>query len=70
VSPATLATLLDEISDPVLQQRVLHCCEQLAEADRHVAEGEAVLLATAAAWWQLPHVLPRSDWTGAPRAAA
>ena len=70
VSQPTLTSLLDEISDPALQQRVLLCCEQLAEADSHVAEGEAVLLATAAAWWQLPHVLPRPDWTDAPRIAA
>ncbi|NML13581.1 TerB family tellurite resistance protein [Azohydromonas caseinilytica] len=68
VDQATLSTLLDEVSDPALRRQVLQCCRTLAQADRHIAEGEAVMLATVAAWWQLPDPLP--SLREAPRAAA
>lgn len=74
VDRTTLTRLLDEITDPDLRRRVLHCCGELAQADHQVAEGEAMLLATVAGWWDLPYpvpgVPPALQSTPAPRAAA
>ncbi|MDZ5458726.1 TerB family tellurite resistance protein [Azohydromonas lata] len=54
VDRATLTRLLGEITDPGLRRRVLQCCAELAQADRHIAEAEAQLLATVAGSWALP----------------
>jgi hypothetical protein len=70
VDPVALTVLLDEVSDPALRHQVLQCCRQLAEADRYIAEGEAVLLSTVAAWWRLPHPLPVPPLRPVPQAAA
>ena len=69
VDRVTLTALLDEVSDPALRRRVLQCCRELAEADHHLAEGEALLLATVAGWWGLPQPIP-TPRQEPPRAAA
>lgn len=65
VEEATLAALMAELTDPVLQQRVLQLASAAARADAHLAEGEALVLEAARRHWGLSeaHALQ-------PRAAA
>jgi hypothetical protein len=53
VDPTTLAQLMAEIDDPLLQQRLLDLCLALADADAHLAEGEAIVLEAACQHWKL-----------------
>jgi hypothetical protein len=53
VDPTTLAQLMAEIDDPTLQQRLLDLCLALADADAHLAEGEAIVLEAACQHWGL-----------------
>ncbi len=53
VDPTTLAQLMAEIDDPLLQQRLLDLCLALADADAHLAEGEAIVLEAACQHWRL-----------------
>ena len=57
IDMATLQVLLTEIDDPELQARVLRTCIDVAEADTHLAEGEAVVLLTVAERWGQQQVL-------------
>lgn len=59
-----LASLMGQITQPALRQRVLHLCLQLAEADGHVAEGEFIVLNAAVEHWGLQRqmMLPVSEW--------
>ncbi|MBI5258144.1 MAG: TerB family tellurite resistance protein [Burkholderiales bacterium] len=49
-----LAALMAEVDDPALQARVLRLAMAAASADRHLADGEAVVLAAARRHWGLP----------------
>lgn len=62
----TLAGLLAEVDDPGLQARVLRLADAAAEADRHLADAEAWVVAAARAQWQGRRVPSRT----APRAPA
>jgi hypothetical protein len=53
VEEATLAALMAELTDPVLQQRVLQLASAAARADAHLAEGEALVLEAARRHWGL-----------------
>ena len=53
VEPAMLTELLAEVDDPVLQAKVLRLACAVADADQHLAEGEARLVAAAHLQWQL-----------------
>lgn len=53
VDDATLAALMAEISDPVLQRKVLRLSLAAARADGQLADGEAVVVAAARQYWQL-----------------
>ena len=53
VDDSTLASLMAEISDPVLQTTVLRLSLAAARADGHLADGEAVVVAAARHHWQL-----------------
>ena len=53
VDPHTLAALFAEIDDPALRLRLLRLCVAVAEADAHVADGEAVVLNAAVEHWGL-----------------
>jgi hypothetical protein len=50
--------VLGEVDDPALQSQVLDLCISLVAADRHLAEGESVVLAAALLQWRLPLQAP------------
>lgn len=54
LAPATLAAILLEIDDPQLREKLFDICVAVSTADRHMAEGEKVVLAAAAELWELP----------------
>ena len=53
IDAATLNGLLREVSEPMLQGRVLQLCTAVAEADAHLADGEVQMLSAAVAQWGL-----------------
>ena len=59
VDDGALASLLAEMTDPVLRGRVLRLAVSVAHADRHLADGEVLVLEAA-----------RRHWPGAEAAAA
>jgi uncharacterized tellurite resistance protein B-like protein len=48
---AQLATLIDEIDDPVLRHKVMRLCLAVTVADGHLADGEIALLAAVFNAW-------------------
>ena len=59
-----IASLMGQITQPPLRQRVLHVCVQVAEADGHVAEGESIVLNAAVEHWGLQRQMlqPVNEW--------
>ncbi len=53
VDESTLAALTAEVKDPALQLSVLQLATAAAEADRHLSEGEALVMAAARRHWRL-----------------
>ena len=53
VDDSTLATLTAEISDPVLQRKVLRLSLAAARADDHLADGETVVVVALRRHWKL-----------------
>ncbi|MBB2486357.1 TerB family tellurite resistance protein [Mitsuaria sp. WAJ17] len=53
VDDSILAALMSEISDPVLQGKVLHLSLGAAQADGHLADGEVIVLDAARRHWRL-----------------
>jgi tellurite resistance protein len=53
---ATLASLLAEVDDRQLQAKVLHLAVVAANADKHLADGEASFLDAISRHWGLPSV--------------
>ena len=53
VDDSTLASLMAEISDPVLQNKVLRLSLAAARADGHLADGETLVVDAARRHWQL-----------------
>ena len=53
VDEATLASLLAEVDEPTLQDRVLRLAGAAAEADTHLAEAEAMVVAAARRQWRI-----------------
>ncbi len=53
VDDSTLAALMAEISDPVLQRTVLRLALAAARADGHLADGEAMVLEAVRRHWPL-----------------
>ena len=53
VDDRTLVGLMDEIDDPALRRKVLRLCIEIAEADTHVTDGEAIVLTAAVERWGL-----------------
>ena len=51
IDPATLRQLMAEIDDPALQATVMRLCMGVANADRHVTEGESIVLSSALDQW-------------------
>lgn len=60
VDDAVLASLMAEVDDPVLQLKVLDLAIAAANADLHLADGEALVLDAAGRHWSttLPAALP------------
>ena len=58
VRPAPLRQVLGEVDDPALQGQLLALCISLVAADRHLAEGESVVLAAALLQWGVPRQAP------------
>jgi hypothetical protein len=76
VDDNTLASLMAEVSDPVLRRTVLRLSLAAARADGHLADGEARVVEAARHHWQLldgqePVVAVRARrqaaWPGPPR---
>jgi hypothetical protein len=53
VDDEVLASLMAEVDDPVLQLKVVRLAAAAAAADRHLAEGEDVVLSAASRHWHL-----------------
>lgn len=53
IDDATLAALLDEVTDAVLRQKVLYFADAAATADQHVASAEAWVMETALKHWHM-----------------
>lgn len=51
VDKEALTSLMAEVTDPVLRGRVLRLAVAVADADRHLAEGEALVLEAARHHW-------------------
>ena len=51
VDEGAWASLMAEVDDPALQRKVLRLAVAAARADRHVADGEAMVLAVARRYW-------------------
>lgn len=60
MDPGPLMQVLDEVSDPVLQRKVLSLCIALVEADQHLSDNESMVLAAAAVHWKLDYSTHRS----------
>ena len=56
--------LMAQITQPVLRQRVLQICVQIAEADGEVADGESLVLNAVVEHWGLQRQMlrPMNDW--------
>lgn len=50
---AALRSIMDEVTDPRLRSEVLTLAQAAAQADSHLAEGEAFILAAACRYWSL-----------------
>lgn len=53
IDDVALASLMAEIDEPALQRQVLGLAAAAARADRHLADGEAFVLAAARRHWKL-----------------
>ncbi len=66
IEDSTLACLMAEVDSPVLQHLVLRLAGAAAEADRHLAEAEALVIAATRRHWRLgeapiPSVRPLAE---------
>ncbi len=50
---AALASLMAEVTEPLLQHRVLHLAHAAAQADSHLAEAEALVMGSARRHWRI-----------------
>jgi hypothetical protein len=53
VDDSSLASLMAEVDEPALQRKVLRLAVAAARADRHLADGEALVLAAVRRHWGL-----------------
>jgi hypothetical protein len=51
VDHASLVSLMAEVDEPALQRKVMRLAAAAARADRHLADGEALVLAAAHRYW-------------------
>lgn len=70
VDDSSLASLMAEVDEPALQRKVLRLAVAAARADRHLADGEALVLAAARRHWGLDEDVEAEGLVAAaPRAA-
>lgn len=68
VDASALASVMRDVDDRSLQIRILELADAAARADRHLAEGEATVLAAAVQHWGLAEVVaPDSPTPSHPR---
>lgn len=60
VDERTLAGLMGEIDNRALRRKLLRLCIEIAEADTHVTDGEAIVLTAAVEHWGLHREMLRS----------
>ena len=53
VDDGVMASLMAEVDEPALQRKVLQLAVAAASADRHLADGEAVVIAAVRRYWGL-----------------
>lgn len=53
LEPQTLTSLLAEVDDPRLRQKIWDLCVSIAQADGHMAEGESQVLRQVLKQWKL-----------------
>ena len=53
IDDSALASLMTELDEPALQRKVLRLAFAAARADRHLADGESLILAAARRHWGL-----------------
>ena len=70
IDDSTLAALMAEISDPVLQRTVLRLSLAAAQADGRLADGEVLVVDAAQRHWQLVDGEEPSDTKAARRRAS
>ena len=63
VDDSALASLMAEVDEPILQRKVLKLAVAAARADRHLADGEAMVLAIARHHWGIPEEAGTADPT-------
>ncbi|MFM0738245.1 TerB family tellurite resistance protein [Paraburkholderia xenovorans] len=51
IDAAILATLIDEVDDPILRRKIIRLCMAVTVADDYLADGEVALLAAVLAAW-------------------
>ena len=61
VDASALASLMAEVTDPLLRAKVVRLATAVANADRHLADGEALVLAAVSRHWHSEDAAPRSD---------
>jgi uncharacterized tellurite resistance protein B-like protein len=70
VDGEALASLMAEVQDPALQRKVLRLALAAAQADRHLSEGEALVLEAARHHWGLSETPAFNDRLAADRLPA
>ena len=58
VDEATLVSFLAEVDEPALQAQVLRLASAAAEADQHLSDAEAWVMAAALRQWGLEAIQP------------
>ncbi len=69
VDDGALASLMAEVTDPALRDKVLRLANAVAGADRHLAEGEALVLEAASRHWCMAEAAAFEQATAAQQAA-
>ena len=61
IDDSALASLMAEVSDPSLRAKVVRLATAVAKADRHLADGEALVLEAASRQWGAAESTATSD---------
>ena len=61
IDDSALASLMAEVTDPLLRAKVVRLATAVANADRHLADGEALVLAAVSRHWHSEDAASRAD---------